>query len=537
MSNPGAVAAANKAAQSHNSAQTGDISETGGYATSLHSAVANAAAQAEADGKPNAFSEFQAAQNGGVELPGIQKYLDMEPGVEIDVDAEMEKTKDERDEEAALRKKDHASFRSLMKGMCIKGKSIAWKRWRVAVWCEGDKFKLFFIILVCINGVLIGVQADYPDWTGLWTVTEFFFLSMFLIELGTKLIGLGYLFFTDAWNTFDFSIVGISVAELVMTVFVGSSNSGLSSFRLLRVFRVVRVIGFVARLNVLVKAFLIAMQSVIWVGVLIIMAVYIFAIMGQGFFKDVRPDRFGTVPRAMATLFQVITQDAWASDITWSIGEKYPAAWGFFVVFVLLGSFGLLNLLTGVFIEALMEITRMNDIDAQAALQRQRRYLITMVASAFKRTDEDAGGSLDQTELPAMLQLCDDFKEMLAFVGLDYTKMQRACKIADYDHTKRSYWEALGPDGEPMVAVHHEEYRPVPEDAQEKGYKRLACGDEGVMEGEIVNCLINMDEPTTKAEYYTIMKRMRLIDSSASDKLESLDWLMSKGFDEVIRLK
>ena len=51
-----------------------------------------------------------------VQLPGIQKYLDTEPGVEIDVDAEMEKTKDERDEEAALRKKDHASFRSLMKG-------------------------------------------------------------------------------------------------------------------------------------------------------------------------------------------------------------------------------------------------------------------------------------------------------------------------------------------------------------------------------------------------------------------------------------
>ena len=50
--------------------------------------------------------------------------------------------------------------------------------------------------------------------------------------------------------------------------------------------------------------------------------------------------------------------DSWASGVAWPISDKYPAAWGFFVVFVLLGSFGLLNLLTGVFIEALMEITR-----------------------------------------------------------------------------------------------------------------------------------------------------------------------------------
>lgn len=99
------------------------------------------------------------------------------------------------------------------------------------------------------------------------------------------------------------------------------------------------------------QAFLIAMQSVVWVGVLLLMAVYIFSIMAQGFFKDADYKHFGTVPRSMASLFQILTMDAWASGVAWPISDIYPAAWGFFVVFVLLGSFGLLNLLTGVFIE------------------------------------------------------------------------------------------------------------------------------------------------------------------------------------------
>lgn len=126
---------------------------------------------------------------------------------------------------------------------------------RLATWCDGRSFKLVFISLVCINGVLIGVESDYAEDSdkSIWVGIEAFFLTAFVTEIILKLIGFGLLFFTDGWNIFDFSIVGISVVELVMTTVLQQGSSGLSSFRMFRIFRIVRVINFVARLNLLVQ--------------------------------------------------------------------------------------------------------------------------------------------------------------------------------------------------------------------------------------------------------------------------------------------
>ena len=116
-----------------------------------------------------------------------------------------------------------------------------------------------------------------------------------------------------------------------------------------------------------------------------------------------------------------------------------------------------------------------------------------------------------------MLALCEDYQDMLEFVGLDYGKMERACLIADYDHAGRTYWELPPNDqGESDVVVHHKIHRPPPgkKEREALGMKRLPRGDEGVMEGEIVACLETMDEMTTQADYFALMKKLRLIDTS-----------------------
>jgi len=362
----------------------------------------------------------------------------------------------------------------------------------------------------------------------------------FTVEICFKLLGFGWLFWTDGWNLIDFVIVAISLVEVAMMWFVGQSSSGLSSFRMLRIFRIVRVIGFVARLNLLVQAFLIAMKSVIWVGVLLLMCVYIASIMAQSFFNNVMPDRFGTVLRSMASLFQILTMDGWASTMAWPIGEEHPYSWAFFVGFVLLGSFGLLNLLTGVFIEALMEITRANDIDKAKALAKQRANLITLIASAFKETDEDCGGTLDQDELPELLSMCNDYQDALDFVGLSYSKMERACLVADYDHEERTYWRKIDPNtGEDMVTVHHNRYRPPPEENTPNYYLLEEGGDEGVMEGELVEALTKMDDSTTVADYYAIMKKIRLLEKSTDQSLTAIEEesdRLKEGVKELFRL-
>jgi len=357
---------------------------------------------------------------------------------------------------------------------------------------------------------------------------EYFFLGAFGCELAFKLWAFGWMFFTDgsvpilcahmcnpdlvvlcSWNIFDFVVVATSVLDMTLAgAGVGNSQGGFSVLRVLRIFRIVRVIGFVERLNMLVMAFLTAVKSVMWVGILLLMALYIFAILSNGLFKDYS-NNFRTVTTSMLALFEITTGDSWSKRYLFPIGDQTLFAYFFFCVYMLVIGFGLLNLLMGVFIECLFEVTKKNDVIAKKAKEKHRRQLIKIVAGAFKQTDEDGGGTLDEDELPKMLALCEEYQDMLEFVGLDYTKMQRACLIADYDHTGRSYWQGVDEDGEETVYVHSKVHRPVPskKEREAKQYKRMARGDEGVMEGEIVECLTNMDNEMTRADFYAMAKR------------------------------
>ena len=95
--------------------------------------------------------------------------------------------------------------------------------------------QIVFISLVCINGVLIGVQADHDNGGSEWALIELVFTVLFIIEILMKLIGFGMYFWFDAWNVADISIIAISVVQM----FIGSSG-GLSALRMLRIFRVTR---------------------------------------------------------------------------------------------------------------------------------------------------------------------------------------------------------------------------------------------------------------------------------------------------------
>jgi len=468
----------------------------------------------------------------------IKTYLEAEPGAIIDLDAELLQSKEEREDEDAARASQYASFRACLQDLCS-SKTIAWKRWRLAVFTEGNQFKLVFISLVCINGVLIGVEADHgtTDIQLAWQIVEAIFLTFFGIELVTKMMAFGFLFFASGWNVFDLTIVSISVAELIMSMGMGQSNSGLSAFRLLRIFRVIRVVAFVQRLNLLVQAFISAMSSVLWVGILLLMAVYMFAIVSQTLFKDVMPERFGTVLRSMATLFQTLSGDGWASGIVWPIAEQdnYMYAWAFFLLFFLIAGFGLLNLLMGVFIEALMTITKKNDIDAKNAMEKQRRHMIQLVSNAFLKTDADGGGTLDETELPEMLGLLEQWSDMLDHVGLSAEAMQRACLIADYSHEGRSHWQHTDEHGNVSHKVYHDKLRPAPSKGT-RGFKRVLSTEEGVMEAEIVQTLIDMDQGTTRAEFFEIMKAFRLFNKKKTQQIEEMDHGLNQRMREAMRL-
>jgi voltage-gated sodium channel len=327
--------------------------------------------------------------------------------------------------------------------------TLLWYRWFVATRLENKMIRWFFITIVCINAVLIGVQSDWgtEESENNWVILEACFVGVFMFEIGLKIFGFGMYFFLDGWNNMDFFIVGISLIELMVTLIADTSgNSGFSAFRLLRVLRIIRLINFLERLNLLVTAFLMALMDIIWVFMLVLMVIYVFAILANSFFGDSwRLDEaegpgwshshFGTVARSMATLFQMMTLDSWMSGITRPVGNVYQPAFFFFVFFVGLASLGLLNLLTAIFVESLSQLTKDGAMEEAAAEEAQKARLGQLIEDVFKKFDEDGSGTLDREEIDKALIAFEEpmYAEMFAGVGMDLDDIKGAIELADPD--------------------------------------------------------------------------------------------------------
>merc|ERR1711871_65995 len=145
---------------------------------------------------------------------------------------------------------------------------------------------------------------------------------------------------------------------------------------MVRIIRVIRLIGMLERLAILANAFMSAAQQTFYVMVLTIIAVYVFGVLGQQLFADnaelaafelscnttkyyscYDSEWYATVPGTMLTLFQIMTWDDWGK-VTRPVGEVFPSSWVYWVAFCILGSLGLMNLITAIFIEALLEQTQ-----------------------------------------------------------------------------------------------------------------------------------------------------------------------------------
>lgn len=373
------------------------------------------------------------------------------------------------------------------------------------------------------------MQSDHsPDAVG-WAITEAIFVFVFSVEIGLKLVAFKVIFWYDLWNVMDFSIVFVSVLEIILGLMVGVRGSGLSAFRLIRILRVIRVVTFVERLNTIVDAFVRALKSVGWVGVLLTMSIYMFAILAQNLFgksADIANNQpqvalaFSTIPRSMMTLVQVMTFDSWASQIMNPLLGSHPMSAFFFLLFIILVALGLLNLLTGVFLKALMDLTE--EARKKHGLQKSKAKakLLKAVGALFRAFDADNGGTLDDEELPALLKRCGEFQELLDLVDLPIRKLEMACEIADYDHSKRIFDAST-------QQFYHDEFKTLPKSLEDSDslFRDVTCPKsmvpenvqqtslpEGVMEGELLDCLLTMDQPLCRSDYFRMMKKLRFME-------------------------
>ena len=213
----------------------------------------------------------------------------------------------------------------------------------------GQKFQSFITILIVLNAIALGLETNKDIMRVIGPELIFFdqlVLSIFTIEIFIKLINERTSFFKNGWNIFDFVIVGISLVP---------SSGSLSVLRALRIFRAMRLLSVVPSMRKVVQALFFALPGIFSVGSIILLIFYVSAVLTTNFFGDEFDEWFGSVGKSMSSLFQIMTLESWSMGIVRPVMIVYPLAWVFFVPFILITSFAVLNLFIGIIVDAMQQ--------------------------------------------------------------------------------------------------------------------------------------------------------------------------------------
>jgi voltage-gated sodium channel len=238
------------------------------------------------------------------------------------------------------------------------------------------------LILIVINAVILGLET-YPSvvaaFGGILFWLDHAILAVFVFEILARMAVQRTAFFRDAWNIFDFLVVAIALIP---------ATGPLQVLRALRILRVLRLITAVPSLKRVVGGLIGALPGMGSVSALLLLIFYVFAVMATKLFGEDFPNYFGTLAASIFSLFQIMTLEAWADSIVRPVMEKYPYAWLFFIPYIVVTSFAVLNLFIGIVVSAMQSEheaeqaeTRKAENAAQAALLDEMRALRSEVAS------------------------------------------------------------------------------------------------------------------------------------------------------------
>ncbi|WP_017627050.1 ion transporter [Nocardiopsis chromatogenes] len=207
-------------------------------------------------------------------------------------------------------------------------------------------FRNTVIVLILLNAVTLGLETYeglLRAWGAYFRFAETAFVGLFAAELLVKIYARGPRFFRDPWNWFDLFVVGIALVP---------ASAGFSVLRLLRILRILRLVSVVPQMRQIVSALFRAVPGMGTVIGLLLIIVYTSAVLGEKLFGDAAPEYFGDLGTSLFTLFMVMTTENWP-DVAEAVMAAHPAAWMFFVGYLVATTFIILNLVIGVIVTAL----------------------------------------------------------------------------------------------------------------------------------------------------------------------------------------
>ncbi len=228
---------------------------------------------------------------------------------------------------------------------------------RLTTLVTSSGFQNTVLAVILFNAVILGIETSNSAMAAAGPLILFLdraCLAFFVMELALKLIVFRTRFFRDGWNVFDFAIVGISLLP---------AAQGLAVLRALRILRLLRVISVAPKLRRVVEALLNALPGMGSVFLLTGLIFYIAAVMATKLFGAAFPDWFGTLGRSGYSLFQIMTLESWSMGIVRPVMDVYPMAWAFFVPFILVTTFAVVNLVVGLIVNSMQDAHHVEDVE------------------------------------------------------------------------------------------------------------------------------------------------------------------------------
>jgi len=310
-------------------------------------------------------------------------------------------------------------------------------------WVDTTEFNLAIGAAILVNALMIGVETEMcrdPEkcnqnnlvgW--FWFANEQIFCTLWVFEMLARMHTharysarlcdrLRYSailrYFCDGWNILDFFLVGVAILDAwvphILGLFGMDTNidikmmSVLRIVRLMRLVRLLRLLRIFKELWLLVNGFIEALRVLTWIFVLLGMIIYCSAILTTLSIGDSCEEEFphfascdemfGGVFKSMYTLFQVLTLESWSMAVVRPVMKTFPIAVPFFIAFLFLTSFGLMNIVVGVIVENTLQAAAQNEEKINKRRANEAQKNLEALREIFEEADEDGSGTVDKEE-------------------------------------------------------------------------------------------------------------------------------------------
>ncbi|MEA1893050.1 MAG: ion transporter [Campylobacterota bacterium] len=223
---------------------------------------------------------------------------------------------------------------------------------KVKKFVDSYRFQNFIVAIIFINAIALGLETSKDFMASYASYAETFdhiIVTIFTIEIILRIYVHRISFFKDPWSLFDFFIVAVSLVP---------ASGAFEILRIFRVLRLLRLITVVPSMRKIVLALVNVLPGMGAIAGLLALLFYIFAVMSTNLYGEEFPQWFGTLGSSIYTLFQIMTLESWSMGIVRPVMEVYPNAWIFFVTYITIATFIMINLIIAVVVDAMNDLTQ-----------------------------------------------------------------------------------------------------------------------------------------------------------------------------------